>query len=124
MAEIFEAHGCISRLISREFCAEYSSFSILCGPRAIYLIDVGNSHRLQVLLISVSVCIGIYESISSVILLRGKIVASSKTFRKTEFIIYTIDSFEKLKNNSRSKKIKVHSKKNNKYFSYCIYAYK
>lgn len=77
VAEIFEAHGCISRLISREFCAEYSSFSISCGPRVIYLIGVGNSHRLQVVLISVSVCIGIYESPFSVLLPREKIAVSS-----------------------------------------------
>lgn len=52
--KIFEAifEGYISRLISREFYAEYSAFSISCGLRVIYLTGIGNSHHLQVVLIS------------------------------------------------------------------------
>jgi len=59
VTKIFEAQGYISRLISHEFYAEYSSFSISCGPRVIYLTGVENSHHLQVVLISTIICINI-----------------------------------------------------------------
>lgn len=62
VTEIFEAHGCISRLISREFSAEYSSFFFSCGPRVIYF--TGKLRRLRMAFVSLSVCIGTYKCFS------------------------------------------------------------